>query len=528
MALVGGRRARRSYGGGGGRSTSNTTTSVLPIRRPQHLPSFSHTISCWYCDLKISAFNDFLFCFGRKHARFLRIWFSIGTGFGITALLGVTLILLRELLATISSLLGNAYANSQFQTFDSSILFGFLPSRPSASGSTTNSLADSGYIVISTLISVAVHEFGHAISAASEGIQIEYIAIYIAVMFPGALVAFNYESLQTLPQRTTLRIYCAGIWHNAVILDVTSTSPLSSYLSPGDIIESVDGLKIHDPREWMEMLTLMSKQSLQNLQYGNDSESSQAITSIKGYCVPNDWMKDEEKIQLVDNYSFCPAGLTAFSTVPCFDTNVFDDVSSEDVRRNTTKGRQCFNAGDVVQLNKCGKGWLENRTNGSSCDCSQDEACIIPSMVPGLMWVKISYKRPYSSECLWLGKNLSVLGSPGATNCGGTFVFIGDVLSIENSVQLTAYQPRLALKFALNLPNFLEKLLACIFHVSLTLALLNSLPVFLLDGESILEATISCIPSLSSRKRALVLQICLLGGTLLSILAFSRVLFSLL
>ncbi|PIA37562.1 hypothetical protein AQUCO_03000260v1 [Aquilegia coerulea] len=169
MALVGGRRARRSYGGGGGRSTGNTTTSVLlPIRRPQHRPSFSHTISCWYCDLKISAFNDFLFSFGRKHTRFLRIWFSIGTGFGITALLGVTLILFRELLATTSSLLGNEYANSQFQTFDSSILFGFLPSPSSQSayGFTINSLADSGYIVISTLISVAVHEFGHAIAAA--------------------------------------------------------------------------------------------------------------------------------------------------------------------------------------------------------------------------------------------------------------------------------------------------------------------------------------------------------------------------
>lgn len=51
----------------------------------------------------------------------------------------------------------------------------------------------------------------------SEGIQIEYIAVYVAVVFPGALVALNYDSLQILPQLRMLRIYCAGVWHNAVV-----------------------------------------------------------------------------------------------------------------------------------------------------------------------------------------------------------------------------------------------------------------------------------------------------------------------
>ena len=53
--------------------------------------------------------------------------------------------------------------------------------------------------------------------ASSEGIQIEYVAVFLAVLFPGALVAFNYELLQALPSFATLRIYCAGIWHNAAV-----------------------------------------------------------------------------------------------------------------------------------------------------------------------------------------------------------------------------------------------------------------------------------------------------------------------
>lgn len=51
----------------------------------------------------------------------------------------------------------------------------------------------------------------------SEGIQMEYTAVFIAVLFPGALVAFNHELLQALPRIAALRIYCAGIWHNAAV-----------------------------------------------------------------------------------------------------------------------------------------------------------------------------------------------------------------------------------------------------------------------------------------------------------------------
>ena len=46
----------------------------------------------------------------------------------------------------------------------------------------------------------------------------EYIAVFLAVLFPGALVAFDYDLLQALPRLTALRVYCAGIWHNAVVI----------------------------------------------------------------------------------------------------------------------------------------------------------------------------------------------------------------------------------------------------------------------------------------------------------------------
>lgn len=51
----------------------------------------------------------------------------------------------------------------------------------------------------------------------SEGIHMEYVAVFVAFVFPGALVAFNDDIMQALPCFTALRVYCAGIWHNAVV-----------------------------------------------------------------------------------------------------------------------------------------------------------------------------------------------------------------------------------------------------------------------------------------------------------------------
>lgn len=99
----------------------------------------------------------------------------------------------------------------------------------------------------------------------------------------------------------------------------------------------------------------------------------------------------------------------------------------------------------------------------------------------GLVWVEITYSSP-SHECLSLGRNkfpVSETSNPKETNCGGTFVFVGDVISMAYSIQLTSYQPRWTLKFSAYLPNLVERVLIWTFHVSLALALLNSLPVSL-------------------------------------------------
>lgn len=96
-----------------------------------------------------------------------------------------------------------------------------------------------------------------------------------------------------------------------------------------------------------------------------------------------------------------------------------------------------------------------------------------------MVWVEIAYSSP-SPECSLHERNrFSVSETSGIkeTNCGGTFIFVGDVISMAHSIQLTSYQPRLGLKFVAYFPNLLERILMWTFHVSLALTLLNGLPV---------------------------------------------------
>lgn len=105
-----------------------------------------------------------------------------------------------------------------------------------------------------------------------------------------------------------------------------------------------------------------------------------------------------------------------------------------------------------------------------------------PVQIPGMTWVEVSYKSPYSPNCLQLTRNLSSKDSVNlnleSNPCDGTFVFIGDVVSVARSIQLSSYQPRWAwIIWSIHIPHILEKVLVCMLHMSAALGLINCLPV---------------------------------------------------
>ncbi|KAI8000914.1 hypothetical protein LOK49_LG09G02740 [Camellia lanceoleosa] len=443
------------------------TRTLLPL----HIKRLSNTVSCWYCDVKTSAFNDPLFRLGRTYSRYLRVWFSAGIGFSLTAMLGVCMILLWELARVLHLYDGNAWLSRLL----SGSLFGIFPS---------------------------------------------YVAVFLAVLFPGALVAFNYELLQALPSFATLRIYCAGIWHNAACCALCG---LALFLLP--LILYPFYIHGESPMSGWRWLLIYMRRHFKTQSVSIDFHNMIA-NGKKGYCVPSSLIEASKDIQLTGDQSTCPNQFTAFTSIPCFNSNMLDKGSIEGDHQKSREVMYCLIAKDIVKLKKCGDGWGNFANNKSSCLCSEDESCLTPVQAPGLTWVEITYSSPYILEC-WQNGGKSFAGVKSLnfeeTSCGGTFVFIGDVISMAHSVRLTAYRPRWMFSFGALLPNVLEKILVCTFHFSLALALLNSLPVYFLDGESILEVTLCYMRLLNPRMKGRVLQLCLLGGTLIFILASLRI-----
>ncbi|KAG9148797.1 hypothetical protein Leryth_018113 [Lithospermum erythrorhizon] len=349
---------------------------------------------------------------------------------------------------------------------------------------------------------------GTAFSKCSEGLQMEYIAMFLAVIFPGALVAFNYEHLLSLPHIASLRIYCAGIWHNAVfsaacvvllvllpsilypfyihgespmVLEVSSASPLFRNLSPGDLLISIDGVHVHDAQEWGGMITLLNERAFQNSNNLTDFVNSSKLDDKKGYCVPLSLIKGGTHIELEGNQN-CPDELSAFTGIPCGNTRTLDDTNLERKYQKEGSSAHCFNANDIVKLNKCIDGRVKAQRDANNCQCSEAEFCMAPIEIPGSTWVEITYISSSSARCRSLAadpfSDYNKEDDSIESNCLNTFVFVGDVISMAESLYLTSYRPRWSLKFGMYIPNMVEKLLTCCFQVSTVLALLNSLRIF--------------------------------------------------
>lgn len=59
-------------------------------------------------------------------------------------------------------------------------------------------------------------------SSGSSEVSTEFIAFFLALLFPGALVALNHELLEEWQKFTALRVYWAGVctmlWYAHVVL----------------------------------------------------------------------------------------------------------------------------------------------------------------------------------------------------------------------------------------------------------------------------------------------------------------------
>ena len=66
-------------------------------------------------------------------------------------------------------------------------------------------------MVLALLFSAIFHEAGHALCAIGEGVRMNGFGLFLMIVYPGAFVDLDTESLLSRHPLQQLRIYCAGV-----------------------------------------------------------------------------------------------------------------------------------------------------------------------------------------------------------------------------------------------------------------------------------------------------------------------------
>ncbi|EIM83886.1 uncharacterized protein STEHIDRAFT_113130 [Stereum hirsutum FP-91666 SS1] len=80
----------------------------------------------------------------------------------------------------------------------------------------TTPLSHLPLLIFSLLTSQIIHEAGHFFSAAIDSLPLTSLGVSLTVLIPSAFVALPSASLLSLPSRARARIAAAGAWHNLV------------------------------------------------------------------------------------------------------------------------------------------------------------------------------------------------------------------------------------------------------------------------------------------------------------------------
>eukprot|EP01134_Creolimax_fragrantissima_P000913 CFRG0913T1 len=143
------------------------------------------------------------------------------------------------------------------------------------------------YIAIALILNGVLHELGHGIAATIEGVPVFGFGIHVCAVYPGAYVDVDMDSLVEIVPSKQQRIYSAGIFnnliigiatflltvtviplslslcyvsgHGALVLNVRSSSPLSSLIIPSQhaiigINSQSQSCVVSNVDDWMECL----------------------------------------------------------------------------------------------------------------------------------------------------------------------------------------------------------------------------------------------------------------------------------
>ena len=402
----------------------------------QRLEDWGVTLSFAHVRCYTTKFNRLFQLVGTTSKRACRCWFTLG------ALIGVLLMLLS--LMVLGLTLYQAFAAPEGTQ---QVLTPVMPG-------VNLPWNDIAYYLLTLAVCGVFHEAGHALAASTEQVRVNGFGVFMLFLYPGAFVDLHSDHLSVISPQRQLRIYCAGVWHNVILvlcalgflwtlpyslapfysvdggIVVTSLptgSVLEGKINPGDIITSVNSCPINTDVDWFNCLEELHS------------------SSQHGYCVSQELMS--ERVSLALNQTT----LAEDGSRECCDKDSQSDICFQVVFGGQRPSiYKCLRARTITARTTC--------TNARDCGGVSEHACVFPALSSPSKLLRISHNG---------GEDVLFLGDPRALNF---------VVSISSFVPKTPNVP-------LWLPGFLRTLSTYFISLSSALALLNMVPAYFLDGQ---------------------------------------------
>ena len=97
------------------------------------------------------------------------------------------------------------------------------------------------HVLFAIIISVVLHEIGHALACIAENGSIHHVGILSFAVLPGAFVNMDLERVANWGR---VRIFCAGIWHNLIICAICLLLRHEEMNLTGLLFENDKGLSV--------------------------------------------------------------------------------------------------------------------------------------------------------------------------------------------------------------------------------------------------------------------------------------------
>lgn len=439
-------------------------------------------ISLSICQLRwyTTCFNRAFVRLGQFKPTFMRIWFSMGVVFGLIAMVISLFVLTLMVFNTLRR-----------QPVEQQVLTPVMP----GVNLPTNQIS---YYLLTLLVCGLLHEFGHALAAVREQVRVNGFGLFLLILYPGAFVEISTEHLQVIAPIRQLRIYCAGVWHNFIIVllallalvllpiglipfyttgisvvvsNVVQNSAVSGPrgLAVGDPVTSISGCRVTSVDDWYNCIRVSMREN------------------TLGHCMSLDIIRE------LDTSS---ANFKNNSTRRLSRPSQFVDCCNK-----TSNTHLCFMY-HIRSFPETKFACLPARTTTDRPTCKFRSDCYTPKVESACVYPALDNKT----------RLLRILHGRKPP-----LLFLGDPLDLHYSVAVSNYVPKSSV-VPVGLPYVIETFCKYLISLSGALAIINVVPCYALDGQWICRAftEMTLRPFIADAEiRNLVYSVILIYGTLI-------------